>query len=224
MKKPLLFDMTSPYSKFESWVYDRYIAPALLKFIGVLEDDLIGGLNEGDRLLDVGCGGGQQLRYLAEKRLGVDLYGLDLSLDQIQRTKERTKAYSNQVFSIRGTALELPFKNNSFNHVMSVASVKHWPEPKRGLLECVRILKPGGNLFIVEASKDCTLEDSRRFVSEFQIPGFLKGIVARAFQKFVAGQGLSNREAQTLVTNLHCSQIDIRKIEGLPAIRIRAEK
>ena len=45
--------------------------------------------------------------------------------------------------------------------VVSVASVKHWPDQPRGVSECVRVLKPGGVMRLLVPSLDRLVEAFR---------------------------------------------------------------
>ncbi len=99
--------------------------------------------------LDAGCGGGRYL--IALSRLGAKkVVGIDISEEAIlaanQRIKE--KGFADQAEAKLASVLELPFPDASFDYVVSSGVLHHTPDPKKGFNELVRVLRPGGKLFL----------------------------------------------------------------------------
>lgn len=98
------------------------------------------------RVLDLGCGAGTYVRYLANG--GHKVVGLDYSIPTLHRAltadSERHSPY------LCGEAYHLPFKDESFDLVTSVGVIQALGSPERALDEMVRVLRPNG-LLIVEA-------------------------------------------------------------------------
>jgi SAM-dependent methyltransferase len=113
------------------WWYSgqRAIALALLAAAGVAG----GGL----RLLDAGCGTGYNLLALAGLGRAT---GVDLSPDAIAFCRERG------VRALRGSVLQLPFADASFDAVTSFDVLYHaWVSDDRAAVaEMARVLRPGG--------------------------------------------------------------------------------
>lgn len=98
-----------------------------------------------DKVLDIGCGNGRLLDLFEGKR--VDYIGIDNSAGQI---KEAVKRYPDRIF-LQADALDLPFPDNSFDEVFSVAVLHEIPSSEfreRFLQEANRVLKPGGLYFL----------------------------------------------------------------------------
>ncbi|MBI4510532.1 MAG: class I SAM-dependent methyltransferase [Deltaproteobacteria bacterium] len=214
----VLAQMTSPYSAVEAWAYDQLLAPAVAEMARTLEDDLVDKIPTGARILDVGCGGGHVLRALAERRTDIRLFGIDLSPGQVARARARTAALGKRVEITRGSALSLPFSEDSFDVVLSVASVKHWPDPHAGLSECVRVLRPGGRLFVVEADRGCRLDDARNFVQRWKIPAPLRTAALVVFRTWVAGQAFDLDEARAMLNELPLETPSVSRIPGTPGL------
>jgi dolichol-phosphate mannosyltransferase len=98
----------------------------------------------GSSLLHTGCGSGQ---------VDVDLHcqmkitALDVSVPALQLYFKNNPA----VFALRhGSALKLPFANNTFNGVYNLGLLEHFEEVqiREMLREAYRVLKPGGKLLI----------------------------------------------------------------------------
>lgn len=96
-------------------------------------------LNKEDKLLESGCGTGRWVRYLHDQ--GFDITGLDLS----QSTVEMVNNYWPDLKIMQGNSEDSPFPENTFDGVISLGVVEHWPEgPEKPLKDIFRILKKGG--------------------------------------------------------------------------------
>lgn len=93
-------------------------------------------LTPGMRVLDVGCGTG----FLTEGILAVttDVTGLDITWDQLRRAHRKL-----DVPLVRGDAEALPFRDGTFDAVLSSGSIEYWPDPVAALREMHRVLRPG---------------------------------------------------------------------------------
>ncbi len=138
------------------------------------------------RVLDYGCGTGEFLQQWSERRPMDSLVGVDPSTAMRQQAKQRNP---NLLFFIRGSS----FTEKSF-HLITLSGVLHHVKPwERGqvLLECYRLLKPGGRLCIFEHNarnplvrwvvrntaidKNASLLDDEEALTRCQIAGFILG-------------------------------------------------
>ncbi len=214
----MLIDFKAPYTEFEARAYDRVIAPAVASFESVLLEDALSRVPRGGRLLEVGCGGGQLLAKLAERRDDLRLTGLDLAAGQVLRARERTARHGPRVEVVEGSALALPFGEAAFDSVISVASIKHWPDPLRGLSECARVLRPGGELFVVEADRGCRPEDVRAFVSQWRQPRVLWPFSYALFRFAVADRSPDVHEASGWIAQLGLEEASAAPLPGTPGL------
>jgi len=102
-------------------------------------------ITPGDKVLDLGCGNGRFFEFCREKN--ADYYGVDSSEKLIQIARAR---YPQAKFQV-ADALDLPFPNNYFDKIYSVAVFHHIPSKElrlRFLDEAKRALKPGGALIL----------------------------------------------------------------------------
>jgi ubiquinone/menaquinone biosynthesis C-methylase UbiE len=214
----VLLDNTSPYRPIESWIYDRVIAPAVMQLAISVERLILDFLQHGAKILEVGCGGGQLAEHIAKRRSDVSLCGVDLSLEQIHRAEKRCCTWQDRLTFVQGSALDLEFSDGSFDAVISVASIKHWPDKVRGLRECIRVLSPGGVLIIIEADRRCHIDDARAFVDRWRIAGILKPVALFWFRTRVAGQGIDLDEARTMLETMDLSERRAERIPGTPGL------
>ncbi len=101
------------------------------------------------RFLEVGCGPGANLIYLA--REGFSAVGLDGSQIALNRAQERLSAQGLAAELHSGDAMALPFEDASFDCVLDIECIyaNTLADSHRILAETHRVLKPGGLLFSI---------------------------------------------------------------------------
>ena len=104
-------------------------------------------INPGDRILDVGCGFGGAIASLNERFAPLALVGLNLDNRQLVRAREQIKPNpGNHIKFVQGDACQLPFPDNSFDVVLAIECIFHFPSRQRFFQEARRVLRPGGTL------------------------------------------------------------------------------
>jgi tRNA (uracil-5-)-methyltransferase TRM9 len=106
---------------------------------------LFSDLKEGEKVLDLGCGNGRWYKVFKEKK--VDYFGIDNSEKLIEIAKEN---FPEAKFFV-GDAMNLPFPDNFFDKVYSIALLHHIPSEDfriKVLKEAKRVLKPEGMLIL----------------------------------------------------------------------------
>jgi len=133
-------------------------------------------------ILDCGCGTGYYIKEIASiTKNNIRFTGIDLSEVALREAQKRLNNLKNLSFLVTA-AEDLPFKNECFDVVLCIALLEHVIDPRKSLLEMLRILKNDGYfvLFI-----------HRHFIDPFMIPTLVKGIVRLIRVK--SGKGTSNR-------------------------------
>jgi SAM-dependent methyltransferase len=110
-------------------------------------------LSPGDKVLDLGCGEGRHAitAYLKE---GVDVYALDLSMNDLRTAQTRFGEFedsadeSRTVTFVCSSGLALPFADASFDKVVCAEVLEHIPDYQSVLKEINRVLKPGGQFAV----------------------------------------------------------------------------
>jgi ubiquinone/menaquinone biosynthesis C-methylase UbiE len=142
----------------------------------------------------------------------------------VRRAAARAAQAGIKARFVDGSALDLPFADGTFDAVLSVASIKHWPDPARGLAECARVLRAGGHLLVIEADRGCRLDDARRFVDGWRVPRAARRLLLPLFRTYVAGQAFDLDEARGLLAGAALDEARVERLEGLPALVLRGRK
>ena len=104
-------------------------------------------LQPGKLALDLGCGVGGMLRYVAGHG-GAEITGITLGENEVQQANQLIErdGLSDRCRVIQGDSQAMPFESASFDGVYAVYSLKYYPDLTRVLSEIHRVLKPGGRL------------------------------------------------------------------------------
>ena len=141
-------------------LYDLLVGRPLRRFYTSLVSHIPPGL-----VLDVGCGPGHLAN--AMQASGRQVIGLDKDPRQIRIAKRNHP----KLDLCPGEAEALPFVDNSFDAVVTSESFHHWQNRRAGLAEAFRVLKPGGQLLVIEGAGDVTRDEVTAFLGHRAPPG-----------------------------------------------------
>lgn len=104
------------------------------------------------KILDIGCGFGW-FEY-SVKNIVKKVIGIDINKYNIRKLKSEFR--SKKVDFLVASALNIPFKDNFFDYVVSCEVIEHLPKnsEKYFFKEIVRVLKPGGKFFMTTPYKN----------------------------------------------------------------------
>jgi ubiquinone/menaquinone biosynthesis C-methylase UbiE len=131
----------------------------------------VANLHRGAKVLDVGCGTGEQIAHLLDA--GLQVYGVEPS--------EKMRAFAQSRLpagTVRdGSVLNLPFENSTLDFVYAIEVFRYLmhDDNLEGLREVHRVLKPGGMFF-------------GTFVNLYALNGFsllvgARRLISRCFQR-----------------------------------------
>jgi SAM-dependent methyltransferase len=105
-------------------------------------------LRTDENVLDVGCGAGWLVRLIAREVTEGRIVGMDISDEMVRRARRVCADVENALFIV-GAAEEIPWEPNFFTRAVSVESSYYWPDPARGLREIFRVLREGGEAWVL---------------------------------------------------------------------------
>ncbi len=109
-------------------------------------DEAVAALPGGERLLDIGCGGGELLLKASAKYESVT--GFDLAEVQLERAKEMLRVLGERC-TIRSANLDtegVPYGDDSFDAVTCISVLQFVFDVEHAVCEIHRVLRPGGVL------------------------------------------------------------------------------
>ena len=155
----------------------------------------------GERVLEAGCGVGAQTVELARRSPGAEITAVDISADSLAAAERRVhEAGLAGVCFRQADLLDLPFADESFDHVILCFVLEHLPYPDLALRHLARVVRPGGSVTAIEGDHGSTFfhpDDpfARRAIEalvELQRRGGGHALIGRElYPRFVAA-GLSN--------------------------------
>lgn len=96
--------------------------------------------------IEVGAGCGYDTYYMAKADPSCHIVGMDLS-DGVFMAKKVVEGLRNASI-VRGSALNIPAKDNTFDFAYSFGVLHHTPDPAKGISEAVRVIKSGAPVFL----------------------------------------------------------------------------
>lgn len=153
----------------------RLFSTAAFAFIGIPEEQARREVTDrldpkGGRVLEVSIGPGVNLPYLVGRPDVGEIYGLDISLGQLQRCREYVAHRGWDVQLQLGNAEQLPYLDNTFSGVFHLGGINFFNDKKKAIEEMIRVAKPGTRILIGDEN-----EKGAQVYERF-IPGFLKNV------------------------------------------------
>lgn len=109
----------------------------------------------GQRVLDLGCGTATLTILIQQTHPDVEIIGLDGDPKVLAIGRAKVHQAGVEITLDEGMAFQLPYADNSFDRVVSSLVFHHLTHEnkQRTLREVYRVLRPGGQLFVVDFGK-----------------------------------------------------------------------
>lgn len=135
--------MTDPATVYDSWFVPALFAPMAQQLLAET------AIPSGARVLDVACGSGIVARLVAT-RLGPSgrVTGIDVNPGMIAAARRASDEAAVAIDWQVGSALDLPFADQSFDLVVCQQGLQFFPDRAKGVAEMYRVLAPGGEVCI----------------------------------------------------------------------------
>ncbi|HEY7555911.1 MAG TPA: methyltransferase domain-containing protein [Candidatus Binatia bacterium] len=129
-----MFEAAEAYER-DMGRWSKRLAPLFVEFVGV---------ENGDRVLDVGCGTGSLAWTIDKTTAAAKIVGIDPSAGFLDYARSH---YSDSRLTFEvGDAQRLPFPDTAFDRCLSLLVMRHIPDASKATSEMRRITRPGGVL------------------------------------------------------------------------------
>jgi SAM-dependent methyltransferase len=158
--------------------------------------------------LEVGSGTGFWLNLL--HTIVPDVFGLDYSLGMIREAQRQPAPLK----LLRGSAVQLPYRDQTFDLVYCVDAIHHFVDHRRFISEAFRVLKPGGALAVIG-------HDPHEGTSKWYIYDYFNGVLDTDLRRYPSGrsvmhsmdaEGFINASTKTVehILNVHVGDAVLR--------------
>ena len=179
-------------------VLDAVPAEALASFAGVGYYFDLAALEPGDAVLDLGSGSGTDV-FIAAVKVGESgrAMGIDFTDEQIGKARRlRDREGFPQVEFVEGGIGDLPFKEESFDVVVSNGVINLSPVKTQVFAEAARVLRPGGRLALADIVSGRPLKERTRRDVELWAACIAGAIPRRNYLETIEAAGLQVREVR----------------------------
>jgi len=206
MSSEIVTDFTSVDSSKDPQFFLRFLDAAnKLPTVATSKQLILDGLRlrNGSRVLDLGCGLGDDTFQIAE-RIGASgrVTGVDVSTSMIDEARRRAQKRGLSIDFEVGDSQALRFESGTFDGVRAERMLMHVPDAERAIAEMARVLAPGGRLSVFDFDWETQICDSpyketTRTIALTFCDGMKNGWIGRRMPRLFASHGIADVAVQT---------------------------
>lgn len=100
--------------------------------------------------LDIGCGGGMNVKRMLELCPQGKAAGIDISDESVRKSRQVNQEYIRKRCDIKkGSADSIPYGDGKFDVVTAFETIYFWSDIPKSFAEVWRVLKPGGTFMVI---------------------------------------------------------------------------
>lgn len=179
--EPEALDESFGAGLYDAGQHDEIPVEALAASLGCGNPTAVADLHPGERVLDLGSGGGIDV-LLSARRVGETgfAYGVDMTEEMLELARDNaTKAGATNVEFLKGTIEDVPLPDASVNVVISNCVINLSTDKPTVLAEMFRVLTPGGRIGLSDVVAEDHLTSADR-AERGSYAGCIAGALSRA--------------------------------------------
>ncbi len=151
-------------SKYDSALVDAMPDAAVESFAGIGNPFILCNLEAGERVVDIGSGGGFDCFYAAGQ-VGPTghVVGIDMTEEMLGKSRASAQAMGLDYVEVKEGLVEaMPVDDASVDAVISNGVINLCPDKEQVFTEIHRVLKPGGRVQFTDIANGASVPDSAR--------------------------------------------------------------
>jgi ubiquinone/menaquinone biosynthesis C-methylase UbiE/uncharacterized protein YbaR (Trm112 family) len=110
-------------------------------------------LKPGSYVLETGMGYGENFLWLKRHVEDLNLFGLDIQSEMMANCRRNLNRWGIRAGIVRADAVQVPFRDNSFDVVFHLGAINLFSDKKRAIEEMIRVAKPGTHIVIADETE-----------------------------------------------------------------------
>jgi ubiquinone/menaquinone biosynthesis C-methylase UbiE len=180
-------------------IYDRQWSRYIEQTLGFLKSWI--AIPAEASVLDIGCGTGHFERIVLKEHPQLQIVGVDLSERMLEIARRKNQGYPNVRF-LTASASSLPFPDEGFDVVVSASALHYFSSPYASLAEMRRVVKPRGDVVILDWCKDYLMCKFFDAVFRRIEPSYHRCYAQREFHRMLVSTGFEIRAAKKVQFDL----------------------
>jgi ubiquinone/menaquinone biosynthesis C-methylase UbiE len=167
--------------------YDRRWSRYLSNTLSFLKD--WAAIAPSSTVLDIGCGTGEFERLVLLEQPEQTIVGVDLSEGMLELAQQKCRDYPHVSFQ-KASVVALPFADRTFDVIVSASAFHYFDDPIAALREMQRVLKPTGEIVLLDWCKDYIMCQLYDVVLKRVDPAYRQSYTQAEFHSLLSQAGL----------------------------------
>lgn len=206
--------LASLYEKATRLVIESY-------YSGVAEE--IVSSFRGDLLLDLGTGPGYLPIEIVRMSSAISCDGIDLSgrLIKMARSNALKAGVAGRLNFEVGNAAKLRFEDESYDMVISTGMLHMLKDPVKVLMECYRVLRPGGEAWIYDPARVSSQMDKVKWKASLNVMERLSYVLFRLYLRISPPHTYGREQVEEMIAATKFKEYEIEEEDNELKIKLK---
>jgi ubiquinone/menaquinone biosynthesis C-methylase UbiE len=163
-------------------------------------------------ILDAGCGTGGVIKKINQKEKTANIVGIDSSQEMLARANINLKNLKNITLK-KADIQHIPHKDDTFDVVINISNIHYIQDPSKVFKELHRVLKPKGEIIILDWSRDNLLFKFMDLYWKLFLHPYIKCYTLKEMTDMLVKTGFTIQITNTLEINWFWKVFSIKAIK-----------